>query len=44
LDYDLVSNEALQQAWYLGFKEAQNKASNVGMKDIILFHGKWENS
>jgi hypothetical protein len=26
-----------------GFKETQNNASNVGMKDVFLFHGKWGN-
>jgi len=43
LDYDLVSNDAFQQAWLAGFKETQNNASNVGMKDVFLFHGKWGN-
>jgi hypothetical protein len=41
LDYDLVSNEALQQTWLVNFKEAQNKTSNVKMKNLLC-HGKWE--
>jgi hypothetical protein len=43
LDYDLISNDALQQAWLAGFKETQNNASTVEMKDVFLFHGKWGN-
>jgi hypothetical protein len=27
----------------VGFKEIQNNASNVEMKDVFLFHGKWGN-
>jgi hypothetical protein len=34
-----VSNEVLQQTWLANFKEAQNKASNVEMKNL-LSHGK----
>lgn len=43
LDYDLISNDALQQAWLVGFKETQNNASTLEMKDVFLFHGKWGN-
>jgi len=42
-DYDSVSNGALKQAWLAGFKEAQNRALDVEMKEVFLFHGKWEN-
>ncbi len=43
LDYDLISNDALQQAWLVGFKEIQNNAFNVEMKDVFLFYGNWGN-
>jgi hypothetical protein len=42
LQYDSVSNEALQEAWLAGFEEAQSRATEVEMKDVLLTEGKWE--
>jgi len=41
--YDSISSITLKQSWLVGFKEAQNKALDVEMKEVLLFHGKWEN-
>ncbi len=40
--FDLISNRALKQAWLAGFKEAQNRALDVEMKEILLSNNKWE--
>jgi hypothetical protein len=37
------ANIALKQAWLVGFKEAQNRALDVEMKEVLLFDDKWEN-
>jgi len=42
-NYDSISNKALKQAWLVSFKEVQNKALNVEMKEVLLSHDKWEN-
>jgi hypothetical protein len=42
-NYDSISNRTLKQAWLAGFKEAQNRALDVEMKEVLLSHGKWEN-
>jgi hypothetical protein len=42
-DYDSISNRALKQDWLAGFKEVQNRALDVEMKEILLSHDKWEN-
>ncbi len=41
--YDSVSNRALKQAWLASFKEAHNRALDVEMKKVFLFHGKLGN-
>jgi hypothetical protein len=42
-DYDSISNRALKQAWLVSFKEVQIKVVVVEMKEVLFFHGKWEN-
>jgi hypothetical protein len=42
-NYDLISNIVLKQAWLVSFKEVQNKALDVEMKEVLLSHDKWEN-
>jgi len=42
-DYDSISNRALKQDWLVGFKEVQDMALDVEMKEILLSHDKWEN-
>jgi hypothetical protein len=42
-DYDSISNRVLKQAWLVSFKEVQNRALDVEMKEVLLSHDKWEN-
>ncbi len=42
-DYDSISNKTLKQTWLASFKEVQNRALDVQMKEVLSSHDKWEN-
>jgi len=41
--YDSISNRALKQGWLASFKEVQNRALYVEIKEVLLSHGKRKN-